>query len=605
MLRPEGLPRTQYDLIPLGGGLDLVTPAFNLAPGVLRDAINFAARPLGGYYRIAGYERFDGHQKPSAASVTVLQATWSGARPVVGDAVTIGTLSGVVCDPGYNYLALTKVAGSIPSGGPTDIVVGAAVVGTSTGSFGAVNPKVLAQLKAAAANIYRADIMPVPGSGPVLGCIVFNDVVYAFRNNIGGTEAKLYKSSPAGWVNVTLPVTLLPNGRYEMVVANFTAGPTSMKIYGCDGVNDPFAFDGVTYSPITGTGMTFPPDHIHAFKGHLFLSYSTSIVHSALGDPFDYQVINGAGEIGTSDKVTGMLVQPGTGEGGALAIYGRNTIYMLYGTSTADWKFVTYALGVGAHPYTMQNLSDSYTLDDRGIISMQSSLNYGNFDTGSLSYNINSIVAARRLLVTASGVNRTNSQYRVFFSDGYGVFTTVMNSQLVGHGVVQYPDAVLCAWDGEWGDGSPVSIFGTAAGYVMENDLGTSFDGAQINAYFITNVNVVKLLRIRKRFRRCALEVQGENYTEFSVGYNFDWASADIGQHLFSTGVAVLSPTPVWDNFYWDNFYWDGVLISPSYLELNGTGENIQLILSSNSDFVGEFSINSVILHYTPRRGMR
>jgi hypothetical protein len=164
---------------------------------------------------------------------------------------------------------------------------------------------------------------------------------------------------------------------------------------------------------------------------------------------------------------------------------------------------------------------------------------------------------------------------------------------------------VLCAWDGEWGDGSPVSIFGTAAGYVMENDLGTSFDGAQINAYFITNVNVVKLLRIRKRFRRCALEVQGENYTEFSVGYNFDWASADIGQHLFSTGVAVLSPTPVWDNFYWDNFYWDGVLISPSYLELNGTGENIQLILSSNSDFVGEFSINSVILHYTPRRGMR
>ena len=445
MLRPEGLPQTQYDLIQLGGGLDLATPAFNLAPGVLRDAINFAAKPLGGYYRIAGYERINGLASPSDASITVLQATWSGVRPLVGEPAVIGTLSGAVCGVGYNYLALTKVAGTVPSPGPTNIVVGGTTRGTTTGLFGAVEPKLAAQLKAAAANQYRGDITPVPGSGPVLGCVVFDDVIYAFRNNAAGTEAKLYKSSPAGWVNVPVPGTLLPNGRYEMVVANFTAGPTSTKVYGCDGVNDPFEFDGTNYVAITTTGMTFPPDHIYAFKGHLFLAYKTSVVHSALGDPLDYQVINGAGEIGTSDNITGFLVQPGTGDGGALAIYGRNTIYMLYGSSSADWKFVTYGVGVGGIPHTMQNLADSYTLDDRGIISMKSSLNYGNFDTGSLTYNIASAVSAHRALASASAVNRQYSQYRVFFSDGYGIFCTIANSEPRDRAVSR-PSAVCVGW---------------------------------------------------------------------------------------------------------------------------------------------------------------
>jgi hypothetical protein len=605
VLRPEGLPQTQYDLVQLGGGLDLATPAFNLAPGVLRDAINFAAKPLGGYYRIAGYERINGRPWPSNASVTMLQATWSGTRPAIGDTAIIGSISGVVCGIGPTYIALTKVEGVIPGAGPTDIVVSSTVRGTSTGNYGAVVPKLAAQLTAAAANIYRADITPVPGSGPILGCVIYKDVIYAFRNNVAGTEAKLYKSSAAGWVNVPVPGTLLPNGRYEMVISNFTGGPESTKAYGCDGVNDPFEFDGTNYLAITTTGMTLKPNHIYAFKGHLFLAYGTSVIHSALGNPLDYQVINGAGEIGTSDNVTGFLVQPGTGDGGALAIYGRNTIYMLYGTSSADWKFVTYGVGVGGIPFTMQNLADSYTLDDRGVISMKSSLNYGNFDTGSLTYNIASALNAHRTFASASAVNRQYSQYRVFFSDGYGIFTTIANSDLVGHGIVQYPDPVLCAWDGEWADGRPVSIFGTTTGHVMQNDIGTSFDGEFINGYFVTNINISKQLRIHKRFRKCVLEVQGEHYTEFSVGYNFDWASADIAQHLFSnTGVA-LSGTVAWDSFYWDNFYWDGRTISPSYLELNGSGENIQLLVSTNSDFIAEFSVNSAILHYTLRRGKR
>ena len=35
--------KVQYALIPLGGGLDQVTPTLSLKPGVARDAVNFEA----------------------------------------------------------------------------------------------------------------------------------------------------------------------------------------------------------------------------------------------------------------------------------------------------------------------------------------------------------------------------------------------------------------------------------------------------------------------------------------------------------------------------------------------------------------------------------
>mgnify|MGYP000966022289 CR=1 FL=1 len=54
------MPRVQYDLIRLRGGLDQVTPTLSLPPGFVRRSTNFEASITGGYTRIAGYERFDG-----------------------------------------------------------------------------------------------------------------------------------------------------------------------------------------------------------------------------------------------------------------------------------------------------------------------------------------------------------------------------------------------------------------------------------------------------------------------------------------------------------------------------------------------------------------
>jgi len=84
---PLTTPKVQYDLIRLGGGLDQVTPTLSLKPGIARRATNFECSITGGYSRIAGYERFDGHESPSDAIYSILVCTLS-ATVTVGVTVT-------------------------------------------------------------------------------------------------------------------------------------------------------------------------------------------------------------------------------------------------------------------------------------------------------------------------------------------------------------------------------------------------------------------------------------------------------------------------------------------------------------------------------------
>jgi hypothetical protein len=60
-----------------------------------------------------------------------------------------------------------------------------------------------------------------------------------------------------------------------------------------------------------------------------------------------------------------------------------------------------------------------------------------------------------------------------------------------------------------------------------------------------------------------------------------------------------------WDAFFWDAFVWDGRTLAPSEVTCDGTAENIAIVISSDSRFSQPFTINSVALHYSPRRGIR
>lgn len=438
-------------------------------------------------------------------------------------------------------------------------------------------------------------------SGDAAGILVLSSTTGTFS---AGEFLKVGGVNKATGSGAATQITLAPGGRYECVIANFGGGTANYKVYGCDGVNKAFEFNGTTYVPIS-TGMAVDtPLHIAFHKQHLFLSFGASLQFSALGDPYQWDPILGAGELAMNDNITNVLPLPGDQSSGALGVYTRNDTSVLYGTSSANFTLSIFNTGTGGIPYTVQNLDQAYILDDRGVMTIGTSLNFGNFLTASLTMNIRPYIQVRRNLASGSLVNREKGQYRLFFSDTYALYMTILNGKVLGSMPVQFNHPVTCCVEGETPDGTATSFFGSTNGMVYRLDAGTSFDGDIIPANINLIYNPTGSPRVLKRYRKASVEVTGDSYAEFQFGYDLGYRTQSINQPLDATYTSDLRST-YWDSFTWDNFVWDGADLLPSEIQVNGTAENMAIRIASSSNIVEPFTVNSIIVHYTPRRGLR
>jgi hypothetical protein len=680
---PLTTPPVQYDLIRLKGGVDQVTPTLSLPPGFARRAANFECSVTGGYTRIAGYERYDGHASPSAALYAIFVCTLTGSVSV-GDTIAgqSSAATGKVIYVNGSQVVITREVGVFVNG--EGLTVGSTVVGTLVTVQG-VDADGLqdATFRNMAADEYRTSISAVPGAGSILGVAMFSGVVYAWRNNVGNTAAVMYKSTSSGWTAVTLgkqlsfsagtsailegntvtglvsgatgvvarvvvesgtwassdaagrlilssstgtfssgealqvasvskavsggaatQITLAPGGRYDTTIANFGGGTANYRLYGVDGVNKAFEFDGTTFVPIS-TGMAVDtPNRLAVHKQHLFLSFGASLQFSALGDPYQWTPLLGAGEIAMNAPITNLIVLPGNQTSGALGVYTRHDTSVLYGTSSDNFQLSTFNTGTGAISFTAQNMDQSYVLDDRGVISLGTSLNFGNFLPAALTMTLRPYLQPRINTATASTLSREKGQYRVFFADGSAIYMTVINGKLLGTMPVEFLDPVTCAVEGETTSGMPVAFFGSTNGFVYQLDAGTSFDGDPIAANINLVYNSTGSSRILKRYRHASVEMSGEYYAEIQFGYDLGYRTPNLSQAL-DTAHSVDLRSTYWDSMTWDNFVWDGSDVSPSEIDVTGTAENMAVRISSTSDLFQPFTVNSVIVHYTPRRGLR
>ncbi len=707
------MPQVRYSTTRLGGGvtpagvsfpggLDLITPSLALQPGALRAVQNFECSMSGGYSRIAGYERYDGRPAPSAASYTLVQMTIGGdVTPLVNGAVvsqpssgasgTVATFFDIFAGVFLpNLLVMTMITGAFDTSGA--LFVGITQIGTAVPQTSIITNQQSAEASSAAANIYRANIGTVPGSGPITGVVSMAfggvDFVYAFRNNVGGTAVNLYVNSSSGWTQVpffnivqfsggtgsasppldgatltqggvtatvkrvmtasglwaasggtaagsfivTNPsggnfaagsatisgstvtlagvqtaITFSPGGKFQFTKYNFYGQPNTKRIYGADGVNKCFEFDGTILAPIT-TGLSPDnPRYITSHKNFLFISQEGSILFSAPGRPYDWSAVDGAGEIAVGDAVTGMLTVPGSQVTATLAVYQQSNTSFLYGLDQTSFNLVTFNTGTGALPYSVQNMFDSFVFDNLGVISIKTTLNYGNFIPNTLTRNIFPFIQNERENLTCSSVLYDKAQYRAFFSDGYGLWMTVINQQYLGAGIVLFPNPVNVCDDTDLQNGNHASYFGSndGLGYVYQLESGTSFDGFDISAFITMAWDPIKSPRVLKKFRGASIEIQGSSYVELQFGYQLGYGSSDIGQPSAVTADSQFSGQVNWDAFTWDNFVWDGQTLSPTDIDMTGTGENVQVTISSGTPYIDQYTVNSIIYHYTNRRGLR
>lgn len=441
------------------------------------------------------------------------------------------------------------------------------------------------------------------GSSAVGGLVVTNP-------SGGDFAAGAATSSSGGAVTLSgaqTAITLATGGHFEFAKCNFSGQVATRRIYGCDGINKCFEFDGTTLAPIT-TGLSpDQPSHIAFHRNYLIVAQGASISGCGVGTPFKWTSTDGGWEIATGSTVTAMLTLPGSQTTATLGVYCDNNTSFLYGTDPTTFNFATFNTGLGALPCSVQNLFDTFVFDSLGVVTLRTTLNWGNFLPTTLTKNILPFIAAERDKLTASTIFRGKSQYRAFFSDGAGLWLTMVNQQYMGVGIVNFPNPVSCIDTDISSLNQEVSYFGSSDGngYVYQLESGTSFDGQDINAFLTLNWDPVKSPRILKRFRAASLEVQGGGYADLSFGYQLGYGSPLVGQPIPESVVTSFTLAPAWDSFTWDRFVWDGQATTPSDVDVTGTGENVQATISCGTNYTQAFTLNSIIWHYSMRRGIR
>jgi hypothetical protein len=433
---------------------------------------------------------------------------------------------------------------------------------------------------------------------PCSGRLIFSSITGTFQN---GEEIRVSGVRRATCVGTQSAITLQPGGRFEFDNYNFTGSADTLRMYGCDGVNRGFEFDGSVFVPIE-TGMTQDsPKFVRCHKGHLFFSFKGSLQHSSIGEPYRWSVIvGGASELGLGDECTGLQVVSGSEGNAALMVFCRNRIRVLYGNSSADWNLVALSDTTGALPYTTQLIVSPVFLDDLGVTTSDQSASFGNFEQGIISDKISPLLSGIVADAVASTVVRTRNQYKLFFKNGYGLTVTFRGRQTIGIMPFNLPVTVSCICNAEI-NGKEAILFGATDGFVYELNRGRSFDGSEIQATLRPAFNHSRSPRTRKRYRKAIFELKPTSACTLSIQPEFSYGNGDAQTHtIWDQSVSGLGGR--WDTSNWDRFYWDSNEFTSIDVKLDGVGTNISFTIISKTSNELPHTIQGVTLHYTPRR---
>lgn len=393
-------------------------------------------------------------------------------------------------------------------------------------------------------------------------------------------------------------ISLLPGGRLDHVVYNFTGSTTTERIYGCDGVNPGFEFDGDVLVPIR-TGMTLDtPRHVACHRNHLFFAFKGSAQHSGIQAPYQWTVVTGAAELTVGQDITGFANLPGDVDSAPLMIFSDTRTTVIYGSSSADWKPTTYSTSIGAQRWSAQNIGNPVVLNSLGITPVIQTAEFGNFVMPPASDRVRAYLKSK--ITTASVVNRGVNRLRYFFSDGDGMSVTAVGDKLSFMPIHYGTMVVRCATEANI-SGVSRNFFMSDDGYVYEGDVGRSFDGSAIEAWIKLAFNHVASPMLKKRFRKVSIEAKPQSACSLSLQGEYSLGAIDISP----TSVASISfpgSGGLYDISNWDQCYYDTPAQTVQGVRLDGVGTSLSLTIYHTSAKELPHLLQSVTTSYTPRR---
>jgi len=389
--------------------------------------------------------------------------------------------------------------------------------------------------------------------------------------------------------------TLQPAGTYDFVNFNFQGTDGLEKMYGANNVDNAFEFDGTTFVKIY-TGMsTDTPKYVEAYKNHLFLTFPKgSLQNSSLQFPTFFSTTAGAAEIVVGDEITGLSVESKD----AMGVFGRNNIYILYGTSSADWNLTTFYHGSGAVDGTVQKMHTTIFLDDRGITSIGATLNYGDFKQSVISQKVDPLVQKYKDNVVTSLRIRDKNQYRLYFDDKTGITMTFINAKNEGILPFTLSDQIVCSCSAEDSNGDEVLYGGFDDGYVRKIDSGTSFDGATVASFVRLAYFHYGTPQLKKRFREILLELTADTSTTLNIYPDFNYGDTTVPTS--STYDIVVTD----DEWNVDDVQSDSLgvaVVDKARARIRGQGENMGILIKNSSIYDKPVTLQGAVVQYSDR----
>lgn len=393
----------------------------------------------------------------------------------------------------------------------------------------------------------------------------------------------------------------IAGGKLDSVAFNFTGSAATRRLYCCDGVNTEFEFDGEVYVPIE-TGMNpVRASRVFCHKNQLFFAYGASLQHSGIGEPYKWSPIFGAAELTTGDTITNLINVSGSESNAALMVTCKDSVWVLYGSSAADWKFTRVSDTAGAQMYSGAEMGNSISFDREGFVRYSPTQSFGNFSYESASRLIDPLV--RNATVKCSVLVNNRSKYRCFFSDGLFVTATPTRRGLAWM-PCDYGRVMNVVVGGEI-NGAYRIFMGSEDGWVFEADVGRSFDGEEIEASLRLSSLIQRSSVTEKHYRHMFLKTEAASAFELAVGAEYSDGDPDLAAITVSEFASYKKQYGAglfWDFGKWDRAYWDQGSVNNIRYEIDGNGLSLSLLFSSRSDRELPHMLKIATIMYTPRR---
>ncbi len=569
--------RWQQQTVALGMGLNVADSAVTVDDGECIFCQNYEVSINGGYRRIDGYTAFDGRLDNALAQAV------PGSGPVRGVWLYNDTVFAWRDNAGGTALVMHKAT---PSG--WQVVAMTPFIPFNAGTAAIAEGAAINNGAGATATVLRVALSSGDwgGSPQATGRLYVSAVVGTWANGNPIKDGATTKATATGGVSTP---TLLPGGTVECANYNFYASSNSYRMYGVDGVNPAFEFDGSNLCQIVTAMPQDRPTHLACHGGYLYLSFpGGSLQRSGIGSPGKWSVALGAAELGVGDEINGLL----SSVGDALLIFGSKQSAVLYGSSTASLQLKPLQNDGGGLSRSAQSINgNAYVVNGNGLTNFSATQSFGDFVSSGISRKVDRFINLPD--VVASYVVREKSQYRLLMADGSQMTATFIGNQ-ARFSRQRFPHMLRSVCSGRDVAGNELIYAGDDNGYVYRMDYGTSFAGQSIASAIRLPFNHLRSPMHKKRFRRLQLEMQADEPTEITVATDFDYAatSGDVLDVNSGGGGGMLGAAVI------GAVRFGSALYPGAEINICGVGRNIGIVLYHDSAIARPFAVNAIHLQF-------